>query len=399
MKLLAISEHYYPRVGGTVNYVHETLCALTDLGLEVELIVPGPAPDGWLPVGMQPPPYTVRWVNCGYPPNGDPSRVARYEFCRMVNKLALDRANQADSPDVLHVMFGLFIMEVLETKALRTRGLPCFATVHNVPPMECRQTAPNASLLARTKEFLRLKAVELKNRRRLKSNQYDQLIVPSKQVKGFIEPIVKDPVSVIGHGPTSDLQVQMLPPFTRRPRDTLRLLTVGGYAPHKRQHVIPETATLLKKKGINFIWEVVGPSGRVARYFDNIQADICSRGLKDCVLLRDSVPFRDLGSIYDQANLYVQPSIEEGFCLTALDAAAAGLPVIGCNAGALPDIISVSGGELACSDPTALSAAIANFVVDNRWRDPKIQGDKVKASFSWEKSARELTSLYNRMRA
>lgn len=48
MKVVVVSEHYYPRVGGTVNYVSETLSALVSEGVDVELWVPGPAPTHWL---------------------------------------------------------------------------------------------------------------------------------------------------------------------------------------------------------------------------------------------------------------------------------------------------------------------------------------------------------------
>tara|TARA_R100000789_G_scaffold83517_4_gene79098 strand:+ start:19474 stop:20673 length:1200 start_codon:yes stop_codon:yes gene_type:complete len=397
MKLLAISEHYYPRVGGTVNYVHETLCALTALGVEAELLVPGPAPQGWLPTGMAEPPYTVTWIDAGYPAKGDPSREQRYSFCQQVNDLAAARVAGPDRPDVLHVLFGLFVMEVLETEKLRAAGLPCLSTVHNVPPMECRQTAHNAPLPARMKEELRLKAVGLKNRTRLRKNRYDLHVVPSEQVKGFLEPVVKDPVTVIGHGLTSDLQALMTPPATRRPDGPIRLLTVGGYAPHKRQHILPETAARLRDAGVDFIWEIAGPSGRVRGYFDNICADITARGLQDRVIAHASVPFRDLGTLYDRAHIYAQPSVEEGFCLTALDAAAVGLPVIGCRAGALPDIIAASGGALVQSAPKPLADAIADFVQGNRWQDPAAQAEHVKSQFSWGRAAADLKSHYDRL--
>ncbi|ASP23592.1 D-inositol 3-phosphate glycosyltransferase (plasmid) [Antarctobacter heliothermus] len=399
MKLLAISEHYYPRVGGTVNYVHETLCALAGLGVDAELLVPGPAPDGWQPQGMAEPPYTVTWIDAGYPAKGDPSREQRYDFCRQVDSLALERASKANGPDVLHVLFGLFVMEVLDTGRLRAAGLPCFSTVHNVPPMECRQTAHNAPLFARMKEELRLKAVGLKNRTRLRKNRYDLHIVPSEQVKGFLEPVVKDPITAIGHGLTSDLQALMTPPATRLPEGPVRLLTVGGYAPHKRQHIIPETATRLRDAGVDFIWEIAGPSGRVRGYFDDIRADIAARGLQDSVIAHASVPFRDLGALYDRANIYVQPSIEEGFCLTALDAAAVGLPVIGCRAGALPEIIAASGGALVQSAPKPLARAITDFVQGNRWQDPVAQAARVKGQFSWTRAAADLKSHYDRLTA
>lgn len=394
MKLLAISEHYYPRVGGTVNYVHETLCALTALGVKAELLVPGPAPDGWLPQGKAELPYRITWIGADYPAEGDPSREQRYSFCQQVNDLAAVRAAGPDRPDVLHVLFGLFVMEVLDTGRLRTAGLPCLSTVHNVPPMECRQTAHNAPLLARVKEELRLKAVGLKNRSRLRKNRYDLHVVPSEQVKGSLELIVKDPVTAIGHGLTSDLQALMTPPASRRPDGQIRLLTIGGYAPHKRQHIIPETAARLRDAGVDFIWEIAGPAGRVRGYFDSICAEIAARKLRDRVIAQDSVPFRDLGALYDRANIYVQPSIEEGFCLTALDAAAVGLPVIGCRAGALPEIIAASGGALVKSAPNPLAEAITNFGQCNRWQDPVQQAMHVKERFSWAAAAATLLTHY-----
>lgn len=397
MKLLAISEHYYPRVGGTVNYVHETLCALTALGIEAELLVPGPAPNAWWPDGLAPSPYKVTWIDAGYPARGDPSRNERYVFCRKAAAFTAERLGGPDRVDVLHVLFGLFVMEVLDTDRLRRAGLPCLATVHNVPPMECRQIAHNAPLRARLKEELRLKAVGFKNRARLRRHRYDQLIVPSEQVKGFLELVVKDPVAVIGHGLTSDLQARMTPPATRRPHGPVRLLTVGGYAPHKRQHIIPETAQRLANAGVDFVWEIAGPSGRVKSYFNDICADVIARGLQDRVFAQDAVPFHDLSSLYDRANIYVQPSIEEGFCLTALDAAAVGLPVIAAPAGALAKISQVSGGVLVESAPGPLAAAIAEFVKGARWQDRTGQANHVRAQFSWEKAASQLRSHYDRL--
>lgn len=399
MKLLAISEHYFPRVGGTVNYVHETLCALAALGVETELLVPGPAPEKWKPQGMTELPYAVSWIDANFPTKGDPNRNQRYDFCRQVNSYALKRTEHSNRPDVLHVLFGLFAMEVLNTEHLRAAGLPCLATVHNVPPMECRQTAHNAPLPARMKEELRLKAVAIKNRNRLRRNHYDQLVVPSKQVKRFLTRVTKDPVVVVGHGLTSELQAHMARPDTRRPNGRVRLLTVGGYAPHKRQHIIPRAAQILSDAGLDFVWEVVGPSGRVRGYFNDIRTDIETRGLTDKVHLKSSVPFGELGPLYDRANIYVQPSIEEGFCLTALDAAAAGLPVIGCPAGALPAIIEASGGILVESAPRPLAEAISTFVHDNLWQEASSQAKHVKASFSWEKAAIELKSHYDRLSA
>jgi len=397
MKLLAISEHYFPRLGGTVNYLHETLSALTSQGVEVELWVPGPEPVGWRPEGKGAPPYRVVWLDAGYPPLGDPSRAARYRFCAMVNEAAQARARGPNPPDVLHLVFGLFLMEVLDTDALRRAGLPSVVTVHNVPPQECRMVTQAAPLIVRIKEEARLQVVVWKNRARLRAHRYDGVIVPSAQVRYLLEPVLRgQAIDVIGHGPTGDLLAHMAPPASRRPDPgaPLRLLTVGGYAPHKRQHLIPEVAKVLQEQSIDFEWDVVGPEGRIAGYYDSVRKGAQRTGLGDRLRIHGAVPFTDLAQLYDTAHLYVQPSVEEGFCITALDAAAAGLPVIASPAGALARIAEVSGGTLVDSEPGMLAQAVADFVLENRWADVTAQAQAVRNAFSWDAAARALMERY-----
>lgn len=392
MKLLAVSEHYFPRVGGTVNYVHETLSALAALGVEAELMVPGP-----MPKGLNSQPYRVHWVDAGYPAHGDPTRDQRYDFCRKVNTLAMQAAAGPARPDLLHVLFGLFVMETLDTTRLRSAGLPCVATVHNVPPMECRLVPDSAPLTSRIKELVRLKVVALKNTARLKRHDFDLYVVPSGQVRELLAPIVSAPLAVIGHGPTSELQALMEPPRRRRPKPgaPLRLLTAGGYAPHKRQHIIPEIAARMRSAGLLFEWDIVGPAGRIAGYHDEVVAAVGRAGLTGVVRARPAVPFAELAKLYDAAHLYVQPSIEEGFCITALDAAAASLPVIASPAGALADIADASNGALIASTPAALAEAIIDFVRADRWTDRVAVARSVRARFSWWAAAQALNQRYH----
>lgn len=393
MKLLAISEHFFPRVGGTVNYVHETLCALAEQGVDIELIVPGPAPAEFLE-NQTVLPYSLHWIDVGYPPKGDPSREQRYNFGIQINAEICARLRTDNQPDVVHVMFGLFVMEKLETEKLRRVGVATFATVHNVPPMECRVTAHNAPLLIRLKEDARLYFVKAKNRARLRRHSYCTYIVPSEQVAGLLRPIVAKPVVVIGHGPTSDLQACLKPPASRLPQEHTRILTVAGYAPHKRQHLIPQVVSRLLELGIDLHWDVAGPSGRVKGYFDSIASEVKALRLEGKITLHHAVPLATLAKLYDDANLYVQPSIEEGFCLTALDAAATGLPVIGCPAGALPVIAEASGGELVNSSVEQLADAISRFVCNRQWPDTVELIKAIRECFAWQAAAKSLLNQY-----
>lgn len=401
MKLLAISEHYYPRLGGTVNYVHETLNALAVLGVEAELLVPGPLADGAVPETAR---YRVTPLDADYPERGDPPRAKRQAFCRLADaavKSLLADPDPARRPDLVHVLFGLFMMEALETEACSDRGVPVVATVHNLPPMECGRILPEASLATRLKERARLSAVGWINTIRLRRHPKDLVVVPSETVATLLRRVMPDTqISVIGHGPTSELEKLMVPPLSRRPAPggSLRLLTVGGLVPHKRQHLIPAIAAQLRSQGVALEWDVAGPTGRVAGYYDAIVTDLARRGLSDTVRLHPSVPFAGLAELYDRANLYVQPSTEEGFCITALDAASAGLPVIASPAGALPEIGSASSGRLVASDAVELAGGIADFVQADAWpKDAHAIATKVRARFSWEAAAAALVSQYQEL--
>lgn len=397
MKLLAISEHFFPRLGGTVSYLHETLSALVQQGVEVELWVPGPEAPGWQSDAGVTITYEVVWIDAGYPAQGDPSRGARYTFCKKVNKLAKKRARGLNAPDVIHTMFGLFVMEYLDTESLREAGLPAVVTVHNVPPNECRLVTNNAPIFSRIKEEIRLGVVSWKNRVRLRAHDYDAVVVPSCQVYGLLEPILKGKsIDIIGHGPTGELLALMDPPSSRAPQKgkPIRILTVGGYGPHKRQHLIPEIAVSLYKQGIDFQWDVVGPTGRVAGYYETINTAVSQMGLAGRLRIRRAVPLVELAKLYESANLYVQPSTEEGFCITALDAAASGLPVIASPAGALAKIAVISGGEIVESNSEALADVIGGFIRGDRWGDAKIQAEAVCDLFSWDGAARKLIERY-----
>ena len=65
------------------------------------------------------------------------------------------------------------------------------------------------------------------------------------------------PIATIGHGVSADLLAQMSPPGLRPP-GPLRLFTAGGWVPHKRQMLIPQTLRLLQEHGIDPHWEIAG---------------------------------------------------------------------------------------------------------------------------------------------
>ena len=58
------------------------------------------------------------------------------------------------------------------------------------------------------------------------------------------------------------------------------------------------------------------------------------------------MPKAELMTWYEKSDLYVQTSLEEGFCMTALDAVLYQLPLIGFRTGAIPEFIEEGKGIL-----------------------------------------------------
>lgn len=394
MRVLAFSEHFFPRVGGTVSYVHQTCHTLTQLGHDVHLLVPS---EHEYNIDIDDYTYRVTGIGTSWPAKSDPSRQVRYQFCQQAYEFGLEQL-KAGCVDIVHILFGLFLNESLNIDAYKAFGIPCITTVVNLPPQECSRSWRGDNTISFMKECLRLKAVAFKNRQRLRSYTYDAYIVMSHHVERVISHAFPQMnTEVIGLGYSQDLFVDVPMPLTRipNPGKMLKILTVGGWVPHKRQHLIPEVAAELCESGLSFEWSVVGPSGRIPRYQKAVKDAICRYKVDEVVKVYDTVPFSELVNFYQSAHLYVQPSTEEGFCITALDAAAAGLPVIACPTGALPEIAPQSGGLITQSSVDDLAYAIRHFVAARLWKNNVTDDMKtVRDNFSWEQSAKRLQSIY-----
>lgn len=110
------------------------------------------------------------------------------------------------------------------------------------------------------------------------------------------------------------------------------------------------------------------------------------------------VPDQDLKFIYNLADVYVQPSLYEGFGLPVLEAMSCGTPVI---VGKTNALVEVAGDAVLIVEPTdvkEMSSAIKKVIYDQDLRKVLSEKsiDQVK-QFSWEKTARETIQLYKQI--
>ena len=119
-------------------------------------------------------------------------------------------------------------------------------------------------------------------------------------------------------------------------------------------------------------------------------------GIQEKVVFTGRVTDLELRDLYLGAQIYVQPSITEGFGLPVLEAMGAGVPVISSNGGALPEVVGNAGliVELGAMFRTELAKTIKKLVENPRLRQKLIDAGKNRVrEYSWEKVAKETLKL------
>jgi glycosyltransferase involved in cell wall biosynthesis len=100
-------------------------------------------------------------------------------------------------------------------------------------------------------------------------------------------------------------------------------------------------------------------------------------------------------ALYAGARLLVQPSVDEGFGLTVLEAMTTGVPVVAANRGALPEILGDAGLLVDPDDPADITQGIATMLQDgNRAEQSAARGVVRARAFSWMRTAQRVYETY-----
>ena len=143
----------------------------------------------------------------------------------------------------------------------------------------------------------------------------------------------------------------------------LALLAVGALVPRKGYDVL--IAALATLRELPWRLTIVGDRTRHPATAQRIESDITRVILTDRITLAGAVPDERLDALYDEADLFVLPSRYEGYGMGFAAAIARGLPVIGTDAGAIPEAVPAGAGILVPPDNVpALAAALHRLITD-----------------------------------
>jgi glycosyltransferase involved in cell wall biosynthesis len=177
----------------------------------------------------------------------------------------------------------------------------------------------------------------------------------------------------------------------------LHLLCVAALIPRKGHEVLFQALAMMQ----HLEWRLTcaGSLERDPAMAERLRGRLRSDGLEERVMLTGEVDAPTLATLYDGADLFVLPTLHEGYGMAVAEALARGLPVVGTPTGAIADLIAPSAGVLVPpGDSQALAAALSLVLGDARVRDQLTQGARrVREGLpSWEgASARMSEALEN----
>ncbi|NOZ30242.1 MAG: glycosyltransferase family 4 protein [Chloroflexi bacterium] len=174
-------------------------------------------------------------------------------------------------------------------------------------------------------------------------------------------------------------------------------LYVGSNKPHKNLVRLIEAWGLVSKTPEAAGWALVIAGVWDPRYPEARQR-ARTLGLQDQVRFLGPVDEADLPALYGGAELFVFPSLYEGFGLPVLEAMACGAPVVCSDRASLPE---VAGDAALLVDPTdaeALAGAITRLLTDEGLRQEMRRRALARAAeFSWERTACMTLAVYRAM--
>ncbi len=371
-QLLFLSSSY--RAAGINRYIHQLLAHLRPLASSENQVV---AFTGrWeLPPEMEPTPhFRVRQTLL---PTWKPS--ARILWEQSIQPLAVAR----ERLDLLH-----------STSYVQPVICPAKSVV----------TFLDLSFLRMPQNFNRWNRVYLSTMARISAHRCDRILTISESTR-------QDVINLMGVAPSKVEVTYLGVDDIFRPVDD-----PGVLAKFRAEHQLPDrfllyVGTLEPRKNVERLVEAYAQARRDLQLphklvlggakgwlYDRIFARVHELGLEQDVLFTSYIPYEELPLWYNCADIFIYPSLYEGFGLPPLEAMSCGTAVITSSVSSLPEVVGEAAIAVDPLDVNALADAIARVLNDTALRHQlEAEGPRRAARFSWAEMAASTLRAYRRV--
>ena len=348
--------------GGIARYTRELAAALLQAGLPLTMLRAGPAdkPNGdiGLPgAGLLPGLLTIGQAEIAW--------IARQRHLRLVH-------------------------DPTGTAPLLLTGARRVVTIHDVIPYLYPETSTRLDRLI-YRRWLPL-AVQ----------RVDAIITVSEQSRADIvrhlrvgpEMVTTIPLAA-GRGFRPLAEPETRPALQRYGIDFPYILYVGSIEARKNLVRLLEAYARLRAWSQRWRLVIVGPRrGNSSPVFSAVRR----LGLEPHIHFTGHVEEADLPALYNGAELFVFPSLYEGFGLPVLEAMSCGTPVVTSNTSSLPEVAGDAAILVEPFDPEAIAGGMRQVLEDPALAASLRSRALARAGrFTWEQTARQTIAVYERV--
>ncbi len=173
---------------------------------------------------------------------------------------------------------------------------------------------------------------------------------------------------------------------------------VGRMVPQKGLQIIVEAAphVLREWPGVKFVL-----AGGGSGYVSELSAKARELGVTDNIIFTGRVPDEVRDGLFMVADAAVFPSIYEPFGIVALEAMAAGTPVIVSDVGGLSEVVdhNETGIKVYPDDPQSLAWGILHTLKNPEWSEARARNAErvVREEFNWDLIANKTIEVYDKV--
>ncbi|MHB9053939.1 MAG: glycosyltransferase family 4 protein [Thermoleophilia bacterium] len=194
-------------------------------------------------------------------------------------------------------------------------------------------------------------------------------------------------------GPRSEAEIETVMAKYKIGRP--HILWLGEFVAHKNVGALVSAFAAQSPK-IRSRYKLV-LAGEKSGDWQQVKKEAVRRGVGGLVVIPGFIADQDLPALYSAAELFVYPSLYEGFGLPPLEAMACGTPVVCSNSSSLPEVVG-DGGLLVAPRSAALSAAITEVLTNDSLKQRlRRRGRERAALFSWDNAVAKTLDLYREL--
>lgn len=307
-----------------------------------------------------------------------------------------------------HIRFQLWKQVVLPLKAWASKCDILFCTDYFVPLVRLGyKTIPvfhDAFFFEYPEHYNRMWLWLFKNTALPAARNSPFIIVPTNHAKSKIIKHFKfeeDKIKIVGEGPkslkTSNIANSTVILNKYGLQNQTYLLHVGTF--DKRKNIAPLIRAFgkIKIQGLNHKLVLVGKvyPKKYSNDYNEILYEISKHSHPEDIILTGYLEDEQLGILYQNALMYVFPSLNEGFGIPVLEAFSHKVPVLVSNNTCLPE---VGGDAVVTFDPfneDDIKEKIIQVAENEKIRNQLInKGSQRLMNFSWKKAATELLLIF-----